>query len=489
MRQKSILIYRPNDRMVTEENGTSNYLDEPRLPYSLSVVAAFLRNNNYFVQAYDALASNDDVEKAKNKLLKYKPEILIIPTNIVACDLSLGGIEEIKRKTGCKVISLINLDFAEEILTRFQFLDFVIRYEWAGATKGLLDFLHGKISKIEEVKGIFYRDKGNKIVNTPPKEHLNINQRPLPAFDLFPMKDYLTYTIETSLGCPHHCIFCPFGHYPKTGWEGKDIDKVILEIKEMFRYGKKLILFLDNETTADSTWCKGLLQGIIEEKLDIEGDTNIRASSIDEEMVALLVKAGITRVGIGAESGVQEILNKNLKELTLEQIKNAFFLLKKYGIVANVYFLMGLLGDTKETIKETYRFITQELKAYQASFDIVIPYPGTPMYRLLKQKGWIEKLTIDNLIWIYKNLYHYPNLKNFEGEKPNWRLDNLTFDDLLELFFEYYPKVYKSPTRSLAMTNIKRGKIFQKATRMIIKNPKKFFQLTKDLFFPKKTKF
>ncbi len=118
------------------------------------------------------------------------------------------------------------------------------------------------------------------------------------------------------------------------------------------------------------------------------------------------------------------------------------------------YFLMGMLGDSEETIKESFEFIyNNKISAQGYSFDIVIPYPGTEFFNILKERGWVERITIDNLVWLYKNLYGWDTLKGIRDKKPFWKIGDLSFDDLLYIQKKYYSKVKrKAHRRSLAFT-------------------------------------
>jgi len=455
---------------VTEENGTSNLCMKDRvIPYSLAVCASVLRENGINVQILDAMVENFTPNETINRIERINPDILIIAVNIVAIDIDFIGFTELKKKIKCKIVALINLPFVKEVMERYPIIDVVIEREWAWALLDVVKcFEEG--GSLKEIKGITFCQEG-KLIETPLRNHIHIDNLPIPALDILPMKKYHHYQILTSVGCSHNCLFCHFGSYPRSGWEGKKIDKIIEELKLMKSYGNKYIRNMDNEFTLDIEYAKELCRRIISEKLNIIFDGNIRASNTDEELIELLSKAGCVHVGFGCESGKQKILDLNRKELRLEEIIKTYKLLEKYKIPSKAYFLIGLFGDTRETIIETFEFITKKLKAKEASFDIVIPYPGTGFYEYLKRKGWIDELTIDNLIWIHKNVYNWNNLKHLQGEKPEWRVGELTFDELLEIEKEYYPLIPHHGDRQKFKYWILRGLIIQ-ATKQLISNPR-----------------
>ena len=202
-------------------------------------------------------------------------------------------------------------------------------------------------------------------------------------------------------------------------------------------YGNRLVFTTDEELTMDPENTKSLCSAMIDAKLNMMISGNTRASSADEELFSLMSRAGFFSLNFGAESGLQWILNKNGTQKSLQDIKRAYQMLRKQNIICKVFFLIGMLHETSETIHETFRFITEELQAYDASFDIAIPYPKTIMFKELKKRGWIKTLSTENLTWIYYHIYGATQLEQTPMEKPSWRIGDLSFDDLIEIERKY----------------------------------------------------
>lgn len=467
-----ILLIKPNDHVLAEENGTGYYSGNYKhLPYSLAVCASILRENFFDIRILDAGAEGLSFEAYMQRVEAEKPDIIVIAANAKTVDIDFKGIARIKNRLNCKVICLLGFPvFLEEVMQRYPCIDIGIGYEWGWALLDSVKALSGEFS-LERVKGITYR-QNNGIVKSEPREHTHIDNLPMPAFGLLPMDKYDSYTITTSVGCSHRCSFCAFGLYPCSGWEGRSIENVLKEINLMMRYGRKNIGIIDNEFTQDVKRAKEFCKKVISSKMNISWGGNTRASIVDEELLALMAKAGYQYAGIGVESGVQSLLNLNRKDLNLEDVKRTVRLLQRYGIRVKTYFLIGLVGDTRETLAETFRVITRELTAEESSFDIAIPYPGTYLFNYLKRRDWIEDLTIDNLIWIHKNVYKWENLQELDGEKPFWRVGDLTFDDLCEIKKKYYPLVKKNKARRLYLYKLKNETNFiPKAIGKIITHP------------------
>jgi radical SAM superfamily enzyme YgiQ (UPF0313 family) len=102
--------------------------------------------------------------------------------------------------------------------------------------------------------------------------------------------------------------------------------------------------------------------------------------------------AGVYRVGVGIESGNQQILIKNGKELELKAVRKACSLLKNFGIQVKGCFMFGLWGDTLKTMYETIKF-AMNINPLIVAFAITTPFPGTPLYSMIKKYGkFLERI-------------------------------------------------------------------------------------------------
>lgn len=435
-----VLLLKPPDYFYTEENGTSNpQTDGAIFPYSLGVIAQVLRAKlKIGVVVKDSLADEIGIKELKSFIIKEKPNFIVSNVNIVNADSWINDVGSLKKDLKFKFIAVIDKPFGEEFLLKYKFIDVVIFREWLWAT---LDVIKNWENRYK-IKGLYLR-QNKSVIFTGNRKCKSVKNYPIPAYDLFPMNRYKNYFSLWSVGCPHHCLFCPFGLYPPKGWEGRKIESIISEINELKKYAKERplpMLVMDNEITTNPDFIKNICNTIIKEKLDVVVDANTRASSFDEEMAKLMSKAGIINLGLGIESGIQEILDKNNKELTLSQIENTIKLMRKYKIYHRVYIMMGMLGDTSETIWKTYDYV-EKLKLKNIGLGITIPYPDTTFYKILKAKGYIKELTMENVKWIYKNVYGYDFITG-EGKKPQWKIsDELGFDDLIKIYKEMRPKL------------------------------------------------
>ena len=361
---------------------------------NLAYLAAAV-SDKYTVDLVDCIAEKMDWSGFKNYVKNKKPRYIVsnVISSIVTNDIKTG---DIAHELNAKLIAIGPHVTALplESLNTFQEIDYVIIGEAEESLRELVDAVEsGK--PLSGVKGIGFRKDTTAFVTEKRQPIENLDSLAYPRHDLLPLEKYSLpligkkYTfVMTSRGCPFNCIFCR----SPVMW-GKKVRKrspqnVIGELKELKLLGIDNIIFHSDTFTLDKKWTLDLCQRIIDEKLNIRWIANSRANTIDKEMLALMKKAGCWMIAYGFESGSQEILDLSKKEITLDQIRNAAKWTDEAGIKIWGYFIIGLPGETKETIDQTIR-LAKELPLYIANFAIGAPYPGTEFFRMAKANNWL----------------------------------------------------------------------------------------------------
>jgi anaerobic magnesium-protoporphyrin IX monomethyl ester cyclase len=159
----------------------------------------------------------------------------------------------------------------------------------------------------------------------------------------------------------------------------------------------------------------------------------IRADLADEELLRRMKQAGCLRTAFGVESGNQAILDSVIgKHLKLDQIRAAFKAAKKVGLETIGFFIVGLPGETEQTMDETIRFAC-ELDPVVANFSIATPFPGTELYRMVERQGRILVHDYDEFVF-------------FEG-KARFEMDGLPAELVERKWKEAYRRFYLRPHR------------------------------------------
>ena len=297
-------------------------------------------------------------------------------------------------------------------------VDIVCRAEFDYSTKELCE---GK--PWAEVDGISFL-KGDEVVHTkdrPPITDLDslpfssqIYARDLPIEEyIIPHIKHPYVSIYTSRGCPARCVFCLWpqtfsGRVMRTR-SPQNVYEEVLWIKENLPQVKE-ISFDDDTFSADKRHAIAVSRLI--KPLKVSWVINARANC-DYETLKEMRDAGLHHVVVGYESGNEQIL-KNIKKgvskaQAIEFTRNC----KKLGITIHGAFIMGLPGETRETIKETIAYaISLDLSSIQVS--LASPYPGTEFYDLCKKEGWISSDSFLDADGHQKCVINYPNLSNQE---------------------------------------------------------------------------
>lgn len=395
------LLLKPNDASVVEINGTLNYTthNDKVMPWSLGVLANVLRACGDEVRVVDAMAHGLSATETRRIIRGWSPDRVIATVNPICLDRSsnwANGLDE-------KIVLLLNLPFTSYVKRR--------------------------IPRAQVVCGDW--------VSSVAKQTLCIDEYPLPAFDLLPMKRYNHQQIMFSEGCNYGCRFCHFGKLFDRPWRSRPIDAVIEELKALRARGVRFIRVFDNEMGQNSEYIKDLLRQVVRNRLDILWETNIRVSNLDEETVRLMADAGCIYAGYGVESADQSVLDQNDKGITPDQMKRAAELLRRYQILGRSYVLIGLKGADATSIYRTFVFLKRELKSFDTTFDLIVPYPITTYAADLKfQNKLPSEVTPEHVSWIEANLYENPLMAGEAQKKPDWDYDSISFRDACRLVME-----------------------------------------------------
>ncbi|WP_306536798.1 hopanoid biosynthesis associated radical SAM protein HpnJ [Geobacter sp.] len=275
----------------------------------------------------------------------------------------------------------------------------------------------------ERVDGIsFWKDgKIHHTPDRPPIQDLDALPFVAPVYkrDL-PIAEYVIphfknpyVSIYSSRGCPSKCIYClwpqtfsgramrtrsPQNVYEEVKW-------IVDNIPEM-----RELSFDDDTFTADRTHAREVAAKL--KPLGISWTINARANC-DYETLKVMREAGLRHVVVGYETGNEQILKNIKKGVTKEQAVEFTRNCKKLGLSVHGAFIMGLPGETRDTIRETIEFAKAlDLNSIQAS--LASPYPGTEFWDLCKAEGWIASDAYIDDTGHQMCVINYPHLSNRE---------------------------------------------------------------------------
>jgi radical SAM superfamily enzyme YgiQ (UPF0313 family) len=284
----------------------------------------------------------------------------------------------------------------ENILSAYPCVDVVIR----GEPERTAEELAYKIENGDDVSGVLgisYRENGSIRANGERPWVDNLDELGYPSRQLLPNNKYIhpitnkPYTmVNTSRGCRQQCIFCVAHLYYGYKLRMRSVKSILDEIQfdVIGKYGIDNIWMYADDFTGDRDFVVDICKGIIERNLKISWWSNTRVDVLDREMFRLMKESGCFMLSIGGESGNQDILNRMKKRTQLSQIKDTVVMLREIGISSLVYFLIGLPGESRSTIKDTINF-TKQINPDYVEFYPATPYPGTEFFEIAKKENMI----------------------------------------------------------------------------------------------------
>lgn len=256
---------------------------------------------------------------------------------------------------------------------------------------------------LSQIKGIAYKDN-NKIRVTPQRPLIkNLDDLPFPARHLVPFKSYRTSSqaggMITSRGCVFSCNYCSSSLIMGKKFRTRSPENVVDEMEELVdKYKIREIAFLDDIFMLNKRRAKEIADEIRYRELDISFIASSRVNTLDRQLLARLKNSGLSTLYCGIESGSQRVLDLMGKGITLKQSEDAIKVAKDVGVDVMGSFMVGYPGETSREMDQTIDF-SIKLDPDYSQFSILTPFPGTPLYYELKQKGFLatedwEKYTV-----------------------------------------------------------------------------------------------
>ena len=365
----------------------------PILPMGISYIAAILEQNDHEIQVLDLLVSRYSKEKIKGKIEEYQPDIVGV-TSVTLNYPTASEILKYCKSVNKDILTVIggpHVTFAAvETLTEAPWIDIVVRGE---GEMTMLDIVNGK--KLADIDGIAYRDHDIKLT----KERClieNLDDLPFAAKHLFPLSRYLALDVHASIltgrGCPFNCIFCVGSKMGGRRVRYRNSKLIVDELEQAMTSGFKEINFEDDHLTLNHKHLNALCDEIIARKLKFNWSAFSRVDTVNPEILHKMKQAGCTWLLYGVESGNQEILDIIKKKITLEKVKKAVGMAKEAGIGILASFIIGLPGETAETLKQSMQFAQGLGTSF--GFNVLSPFPGTEVREKAEAYG-IQILTSD----------------------------------------------------------------------------------------------
>jgi anaerobic magnesium-protoporphyrin IX monomethyl ester cyclase len=251
-------------------------------------------------------------------------------------------------------------------------------------------------SPLAFIAGLAWRDRGEIVINPDRPFIPDLDDLPLPLHELLPLdrqrmpmiKGPFTF-IVTSRGCPAGCKFCIKHVSYQNSIRVRSPEKIFEELQRLSDLGIHHIHMYADLFTVSRAQVTGLCELIIKSGLKVSWTCNSRVDYVDEEMLRLMGQAGCWYISWGIESANEQILKQAHKGYRKEQVIKALEWAHAAGIHNWGFFIIGLPGETEETIRETIDY-ARRLPLDICLFHIAAPYPGTPFFFEVARNNWFR---------------------------------------------------------------------------------------------------
>jgi anaerobic magnesium-protoporphyrin IX monomethyl ester cyclase len=372
-------------------------------PLGIAYLAAVLERQGHKVILIDAPAMRYDIEDIVRELKSFGPDLVGISVTTASFTKALSVAKEVKAQFDVTIIAggPHVAALPDETLQNSCF-DIGVIGEGELTIVELVDKLQSG-GKLGNVRGIVYRDQGT-VRRNPERPYIeDLDSVPFPARHLLsPLEVYRPTpsaykclpqaTMITSRGCPYKCTFCDrsvFGSKYRARSARNVVDEMDMLVE---KHGANEIRFWDDTFNIDSSRVIQICEEIQARGIDVPWTCLGRINHMSAEVLDAMAKSGCWQVEYGIESGSQRLLDGIKKGLTLDMIRTVTKMTHRAGIKMRGFFMLGLPGETEETMRQTIEF-AKTLNLSAAVFHITTPFPGTELYRTVLECGELDTKT------------------------------------------------------------------------------------------------
>lgn len=389
----------------------------------LATMAACL-HPDYKVEVVDGIGTRMSWAEFEDLLSRKRPKYYLTQVTAPTLTNDMYGVFLAKSK-GAKTIAFGTHVTPNTFNTMNDYpaLDFVMRGEPEWTLRELVDALDGKTGQNPEMEALFQKTDPTRVPISPDmvsrgdfssikglgwrcagQIKLNpdrpfipdLDDVPLPMHHLLPLDTYRLPLIKgpyafvvPSRGCPAGCKYCIKHVSYNYSVRVRSAENIMAELWSLKKLGINNVMLYADLFTVNRDQVMSICNAMIEEKIEMKWMCNSRTDYVDEEMLRKMGQAGCHMISWGIESGSPEILKRARKGTDPGKAERALHWARQAGIKNFGYFIIGLPGETEESIQQTIGF-SKTLPLNVAIFHIAAPYPGTPFFYEVVENGWFR---------------------------------------------------------------------------------------------------
>ncbi len=373
-------------------------------PLGIQTLAPVLRNHGHTVRMFDTCHPGMRAEHIIKALNEDNPDVIALSFLSVTAYQPLKTLAARLKSNSPHIPIIVGGAFASMnaglILQNCAAIDSV----GVGEGEELLPDYVSNLGNPGAVKGLVWRN-GETIMHNEQRPLIqDLNQFPYPDRTSLPI-DYIESlpldvpavlsldkfcTMQTSRGCPFHCIYCDIPSISQGRWRSRSAEHVLGEMQQLNDMGYRSVYLTDDHFLLDRKRINDICGGIIERKFTFRWGCEGRVDSVAIDQLPIMSKANCDMLAFGVEAGTQKILDRLGKSQTLEQIEYAVGEAKKQGISrVHGFFVVGSPDETADDIIKTFQFAAR-LHLDTFGFNRLSVYRGTPLWKEYVDRAIIE---------------------------------------------------------------------------------------------------
>lgn len=416
--------------------------------YGMACLAAYIKEKGYHVSFLDPNLNRMGSGDYFKFLELNKFNVIGIGSTTLQIDYALKCFRAIKSRFPDIVTVLGGVHatlMPKETISASRDIDYLVLGEGEKPFYGLLQRLaRGETGPVRDIAGICCRNDNDVILNLPSEnDHLAPEELPVPCFDLFAMrryiaqitfaKDFPSYTVIASRGCPFRCAFCNASATLGKRVRLRSPAALLAEIRILKeRYGARGIMFLDSTFTINKSWVKEFCVEYIKSGLGLPWAANSRSDTVDGEMLKQMKGAGCWNITFGIESANQKSLDLIDKGTTVAQNTAAIEMSLKMGLNVYTSYIICLPGETEEDVNNTICY-ARKMGNHMSMFYLPVPFPKTRLHHICLESGGLR----EGAAWSDYNAWDYSN--------PVYISPILGKEKMLALYKKAYLSFYSNP--------------------------------------------
>ncbi len=440
LNQKNILLVHPLGYRKEAAGRDISRLANIVPPLGLASIAAYLGREGIHADIIDCYARPDSDYLIRDYLLTEKPSFIGLSCTtssfldgIRIAKLAKSFLPDIKIVFGGPHVSALK----NRVLENFSVIDFVVVGE---GEQTLTELIEKGNEEVHSVQGLVYRDANGEICFTGYRSKaIDLDTLPFPAYEkltgypdvykllIFNYPKAPNSSCISSRGCPYSCSYCDRSVFRRS-FRYNSAEYMYEHLRYLKkRFGIRHVIFYDDQFTFNRQRIEDFTRMLLDRPLGMTFNCVVRAEHIDLELLRRLKASGCWMISLGIETGDEDLLAQHRRNVNLNLLAEKIRLIKKVGIRTKGLLMIGLPGETEDSIKKTMKYVFS-LPIDDINLAKFTPFPGAPIYEN------IHKLGEFNEDWEKMDCMHFQFIPN-----------GMTKERMEELFQMFYKTHFLRP--------------------------------------------